>query len=67
MHLERELTTSIVRELVSLSYSIILEDLKGIKERTGRKASRRIRCRLIKWDAKGDDHLRMMSPYSLKM
>ncbi len=47
-----KLTTSIVRELASISYGIILEELNGIKERTAKRASRRIRRRLSKWDAR---------------
>ncbi len=49
-----KLTTGIVRELAALNYGIILEDLSGIKERTARRgrASRRIRRRLSKWDAR---------------
>ncbi len=50
-----KLTTRIVRELASLNYGIVLEDLSGIKERTarrGRASRREIRRRLSKWDAR---------------
>jgi len=47
-----KLTTTIVRELTSLNYGIILENLKGIKERTTKRASRKVRRRLSKWDAR---------------
>ena len=44
-----KLTTRIVRELASLNYGIILEDLNGIKERTAsRGRANKIRRRLSK-------------------
>ena len=49
-----KLTTRIVRELASLGYGVVLEDLNGIKKRTARKgkANKKIRRRLSKWDAR---------------
>ena len=49
-----KLTTRIVRELASLNYGIILEDLNGVKKRIARKgkANKEIRRRLSKWDAR---------------
>ena len=47
------LTTTIARELASLNYGIILENLNGIKERARKgRATRRFRRRLSKWDAR---------------
>lgn len=49
-----KLTTKMIRELASLGYGMILEDLNRIKERAARKGktSRELRRRLSKWDAR---------------